>query len=145
MGVTGSILTQECCQGGKHRVDLTMGIISHVSQDNMTTVTDPTQLSWELCQAVMANDQALVEKLQAAGHKLTGTYSGGNTIIHWALGVRSKCDTDLLEYLWRCGAPMGEENHSGATPLRIAIRNGKQGLANALLAMGERLPQFGDL
>merc|ERR1712080_350767 len=86
------------------RVDLTMGIISHVSQDNMTTVTDPTQLSWELCQAVMANDQALVEKLQAAGHKLTGTYSGGNTIIHWALGVRSKCDTDLLEYLWRCGA-----------------------------------------
>ena len=49
------------------------------------------------------------------------------------------CDCDLLEYLWQGGAPVSLENSYGATPLRMAIRNGHSKLANCLIAMGERL------
>jgi hypothetical protein len=86
-----------------------------------------------------ANDQAAVERLCAAGHGLSGTYTRGNTIVHWALGTRSSCGAELLEFLRLAGAPVSAANEEGATPLRIAIRNGKMALANKLISMGERL------
>merc|ERR1712228_349348 len=96
-------------------------------------------LSWEMCQAVMANDQAAVEALMAKGEGLGGTICRGETIMHWAVAVRSRCSSQLLEFLWMAGAKEGVENDDGVTPLRTAIRNGKIPLANTLIQMGERL------
>ena len=63
----------------------------------------------------------------------------GETIMHWAVTKMSKCDIELMEYLWSGGAPVSVENFYGATALRMAIRNGKRALANCLIAMGESL------
>merc|ERR1712080_367048 len=72
------------------------------------------------------------------GHQVKLTL-GGETLMHYAVAKSSSCSSSLLEYLWRCGYPIGLENHYGATPLRIAIRNNHRVLANTLIAMGETL------
>eukprot|EP00092_Neocalanus_flemingeri_P028867 GFUD01031345.1.p1 GENE.GFUD01031345.1~~GFUD01031345.1.p1 ORF type:complete len:110 (+),score=48.64 GFUD01031345.1:75-404(+) len=96
-------------------------------------------LSWEMCKAVQGNSQGEVVRLCLVGENFRGTDMMGETIIHWAVTKMSKCDCDLLEYLWHGGAPVSLENEYGATPLRMAIRNEKRKLANCLIAMGERL------
>ena len=78
-------------------------------------------------------------RLCLAGENFRGVDMMGETIIHWAVSKMSRCDSDLLEYLWQGGAPVSRENEYGATPLRMAIRNGNRKLANSLIAMGERL------
>ena len=100
--------------------------------------------------APQANDQGRVEELCAAGARVTGAHMRGDTILHWACGLRSKyapctrappmvvhhctlappwhqctttrCGSDLLQLLWQLGADLGAVNDGGATPLRIAIR-----------------------
>ena len=92
-----------------------------------------------IVQAVQGNNQNEVMRLCLSGENFQGVDSMGETIIHWAVTKRSQCDCDLLEYLWQGGAPVSMENEYGATPLRMAIRNGNRKLANCLIAMGERL------
>ena len=108
-----------------------------------------------MVKAVQNNNQAEVTRLCMAGEEVTGTYGMGDTLMHWAVSKMSRsettiivqlfsqccrCDCELMEYLWTGGAPIGQENGNGATPLRIAIRNNHRKLANCLIAMGEILP-----
>ena len=55
--------------------------------------------------------------------------------------VPPRCDCDLLEFLWRSGAPAGEPNNHGVTPLRLAVRHNNRAMASLLISMGERLPE----
>eukprot|EP00092_Neocalanus_flemingeri_P007129 GFUD01007701.1.p1 GENE.GFUD01007701.1~~GFUD01007701.1.p1 ORF type:complete len:112 (+),score=41.55 GFUD01007701.1:152-487(+) len=98
------------------------------------------ELSREMVKAVQANNQKEVVRLCKVGEEFTGTYGMGDTLMHWAVSKNSTCDCDLLEFLWTGGAPTGQPNASGATPLRIAIRNGHRKLAICLIGMGESLP-----
>jgi len=97
-------------------------------------------LSREMVKAVQENNQKEVSRLCMVGEELTGTYGMGDTLMHWAVTKNSSCDCDLMEYLWTGGAPSGLVNDYGATPLRMAIRNGNRKLANCLIAMGESMP-----
>merc|ERR1712106_68695 len=104
--------------------------------ENMENLAN--DLSWEMCKAVQGNNQSEVLRLCLAGENFQG-HCSGETIMHWAVTKMSKCDIDLMTYLWNGGAPVSVENYYGATALRMAIRNGKSKLANCLIAMGERL------